>query len=71
MARTESRKHDRFRVALATVAVSAAFAGLLTYFITVLPDADGSTAPGVLRLAATWLAFTICSWRCSRPASGG
>ena len=59
MGQTESRKHDRFRVALATVVVSAAFAGVLTYFIAALPDDGVSTAAGVLRLAATWLAFTI------------
>ena len=75
---TQSRQHDWLRTALATVAVSAAFAALLTYFIAVLPDADASTAPGALRLAATWLAFTILLagvfaagiWRMTRRSSG-
>ena len=39
MDETQSRQHDWLRTALATVAVSAAFAALLTYFIAVLPDA--------------------------------
>ena len=59
MDQTGSHKRDRFRTALATVAVSAAFAALLTYFIVVPPGADASTAPGFLQLVATWLTFTI------------
>ena len=78
MDETGSRKHNRFRTALATAAVSAAFATLLTYFIVVGPDADAPAAPEVLRLAATWLAFTILLalvfaagiWRMTRRSSG-
>jgi hypothetical protein len=78
MDETESRKHDRLRIAFATAAVSAAFAALLTYFIAVGQDADAPAAPGFLRLAATWLAFTILLalvfaagiWRMTRWSSG-
>ena len=73
-----SHKHDLLRTALATVAVSAAFAALLTYFIVVPPGADASTAPGFLQLAAAWLAFTILLavmfaagiWRMTRRNKG-
>lgn len=59
MGETGSRRHDWFRTAFATVAVSAAFAALLTYFIAVSPGAEAPTAPGFLQLTAVWLMFTI------------